>query len=174
MRNWNLALIIPIGKCDKLSHLELHHCGGVVAITNYPLFCGFENGGMNWTSGAISGADHWQLGTPTVAPMNTAHSGANVWATYLSQNYANNADTWLKSPAFNFNEISNPNFSVWLHLNCESGWDGMILESSIDNGSSWQKVIGDAGFYNNTSTNGPIAPDKWSGQIVSGLSIAQL
>ncbi len=139
--------------------------GGAVTISVFPYEANFETGAASWTSGAISGANHWQLGTPTVAPMNSAHSGINAWATYLSQNYADGANTWLMSPALNFTDVSAPNFSVWLHLNCEINWDAMILESSINGGGTWQKVVGNAGFYNNTSTSGPIAPNKWSGQI---------
>lgn len=139
--------------------------GSLPIISTYPYLVEFENGAANWTSGAISGANHWQWGVPTAAPMNTAHSGAHVWATYLSQNYADNANTWLKSPPLNFSVVSAPNLSVWLHLNCELNYDGMILESSIDNGSTWQKVVGDPGFYNNTTSAGPLPANKWSGQI---------
>ncbi len=125
----------------------------------------FEANDGGWVSGAVSGLDHWEWGTPAQANLNGAYSGVNAWATRLTANYDNNANTWLMRQ-FDFSAAENPYFSVQLLLYSEPGWDGMILEYSL-NGTSWNKVMGDPGFYNNTSTSGPLPPPKWSGRFAS-------
>ncbi|GAB1365197.1 hypothetical protein MASR1M36_00680 [Candidatus Cloacimonadaceae bacterium] len=101
---------------------------------------------------------------PAQENINTAHSGTNAWMTYLSQNYTNDANTWLMTPMFDFSGLSNPMFSVWINQWSETNYDAMILESSIDGGVSWQYVSGSAGFYNSNIPYGPITVPKWSGK----------
>lgn len=133
-------------------------------IAVFPYLEGFESGPGRWTSGAISGNDHWELGYPSQDNITGPYSGGNAWMTYLAANYENNANCWLKSPAFNFSELSFPNFSVWLNIYTENNWDGMVLEYSTDD-VSWTRLVRDDGFYNNVSPSGPLAPPKWSGQV---------
>ncbi len=141
-------------------------------IWNSPLaidyyFYDFEDGDQDWTSGAISGTDHWELGTPNQAQINSAHSGENAWMTRLNQNYTHSANTWLMSPELNLSSYNEVHFSAFLNIWCEANFDAMILESSIDGGSTWQHVRADdtdLEFYNHAGTLGPIPPPKWSGR----------
>ncbi len=134
-------------------------------ITVFPYLQSFEAGAAGWSSGAVTGNNHWQLGSPAQTQINHSYGGANAWMTYLDANYENNANTWLKSPPFNFSSLNAPNFSVWLNIYCESGYDVMILESSVDAGASWQYVSGDDCFYINNLAYAPISVPKWSGMI---------
>jgi len=143
-------------------------------IWNTPLaidyyFWDFEDGPDDWTTGAIGGVDHWELGTPAQTQINNAYSGVNAWMTRLAQDYDNNANTWLMSPELDFSSWQEIHFSAYLNIWSESGWDGMILEASTDGGVTWFHVRSDDTelvFYNNSSTAGPIAPPKWSGRTV--------
>src|SRR5690554_6397374 len=142
-------------------------------IWNVPLpvdfyFYDFESGPEGWTTGAIEGHDQWELGTPNQTQINSAYSGVNAWMTKLNQNYDNSANSWLMSPELDFTSYSEVHFSVFLNIWSETGWDGMILESSTDGGNTWTHVRADdtaLEFYNNSSTNGPIDPPKWSGRV---------
>jgi len=142
---------------------------GVISIFPYTEY--FYAGPEGWTTGGASAGDLWQLGEPNQTKINSAYFGDNAWMTNLTQNYPDNANAWLMSPAMDFSEVVLPKLSVWLNIWCEAGYDGMILESSIDSGASWQKVVGDINFYNNTSASGPLAPPKWSGSTegVNGI-----
>ncbi len=131
-------------------------------INNYSYFENFEGTNSGWSSGMLSGANDWQLGTAAQATINTAHSGTNAWMTGLTANYHDNANCYIQSPCFDFTTLVNPMLSVWLNLKTELNYDAMILESS-DNGGAWTKVTGGTGFYNNTSTQGNLTPPKWSG-----------
>ncbi|MBW6516321.1 MAG: T9SS type A sorting domain-containing protein [Candidatus Cloacimonetes bacterium] len=123
----------------------------------------FEGGDGGWTSGAVTGNNQWEFGTPAQGTINSAHSGANAWMTKLAVNYENNANSWLMSPEFNFADVDTPFMSVWLNIYCEGYYDGMILESSINGGTTWDHVLGDDGFYNNFETYGAIPAPNWSG-----------
>ena len=137
----------------------------LTTISEFPYFQDFEDGPQSWTTGAVSGNDQWELGTPAQTNINSAYSGVNAYMTGLTENYENSSNCWLMAPAFDFSELDSPMFSVWLNLWTENNFDGMILEYSIDGGNTWVHFIGDDGFYNNDSTYGPIPPPKWSGQV---------
>ncbi|MCX6273416.1 MAG: lamin tail domain-containing protein, partial [Bacteroidetes bacterium] len=122
----------------------------------------FENGTGGWSSGMIAVKDEWVLGTPAKPNLNNAHSGINAWVTGLTDNYIDNSESFLLSPCFNFSGMINPFLTVWLDLRTENNYDAMIMEVKV-NDSTWYKLTADAGFYNNTSTQGPVAPPKWSG-----------
>lgn len=122
----------------------------------------FENTGTGWSSGSIAGVNEWVVGTPAKPNLNSAHSGNNAYVTNLTQNYANNTNTYVMSPCFDFTNLSDPYLYVWLHFRVENNYDAMIMEVSV-NDSAWYKITADAGFYNNTSNQPPVAPPKWSG-----------
>jgi len=125
---------------------------------NFDLYSG-------WIPGVISGTQQWELGLPAQVQLHTDFSGINskAWMTKLTSNYDNGANVYLMSPCLNFTNLSMPMFSVYLNIKTELNWDAMVLESSVDGGATWEQVEGDAGFYNNTSSLGNVAPPKWSG-----------
>ncbi|MEF3694287.1 MAG: M6 family metalloprotease domain-containing protein, partial [Candidatus Cloacimonadota bacterium] len=137
--------------------------GGPILISTFPFLDGFETGAPGWTTGVISGTDQWQMGIPTKTKLNSTHAGNKAWVTNLSTNYSNSSNIWLKTPELDFSSLSQPSFSAWLNIWCQHAYDGAILESSVDGGSTWQYVTGDYGFYNNQQTYGAIPSPKWSG-----------
>ncbi|MDD4310537.1 MAG: choice-of-anchor D domain-containing protein, partial [Candidatus Cloacimonetes bacterium] len=123
----------------------------------------FDTGVSGWTSGFVTGSNLWELGTPAQTYINAAHSGTKAWMTRLTENYTNNANTWLQSPNLDFSNAANPQISVWINHWSEAGYDGMILESTLDDGLTWQYVSGNEGFYSNSLPYAPISAPKWSG-----------
>lgn len=81
----------------------------------------------------------WQWGTPRFAngPLN-ARSGSKCWATNLYGNYADRANSWLITPAFEPSEIDSPFVAFWHWYDFEatsSGWwDGGNVWLSVDEG----------------------------------------
>ncbi|MDD3878183.1 MAG: T9SS type A sorting domain-containing protein [Bacteroidales bacterium] len=115
-------------------------------------------------NGWIGSDNTWQEGTPAQPGISSAKSGVKAWMTVLNANYPNNTESYLLSPCMDFSSLSDPRFSVWLNINIpDLGNDAMILESTIDNGSSWQKVTGNSGFYNYSGGTGQLPSPKWSG-----------
>ncbi len=86
---------------------------------------------------ATRGKD-WNWGRPTSGP-GAAHSGINVWATNLSGNYQNNADSYLDSPPINLANMSQVWLSFWhwyeFEYNQNALWDGGNVKISADGGA---------------------------------------
>lgn len=131
----------------------------VPIVTNFPYFENFE-GFNGWTTmGTL-----WQHGVPSQSGISSAKSGTKVWMTGLSSNYTNNVQEYLYSPCYDFSSLPSPIFSAWLNLNIpDVGNDAMILEYTLDNGTTWQKVQGNTGFYNYSGSTGSLPSPKWSG-----------
>ncbi|WP_425076564.1 gliding motility-associated C-terminal domain-containing protein [Psychroserpens sp. S379A] len=137
-------------------------------ITTYPYFEDFESGDGGWTVDDPANVS-WELGTPANAVINSADSGTNAWVTSLTGDYATNESGAVVSPVFDFSSLAAPSieFSIW--WNSEFSWDGMVLQSSIDAGTSWQNV-GAFGDPNNWFTDDTIGGDPggqqegWTGR----------
>jgi len=137
-------------------------------ITTYPYSEDFESGDGGWT--VDNGANGtWALGAPTGAIINSAASGANAWVTNLSGNYNSTDNSSVTSPVFDLSALAAPSISFGVWWNSEFSWDGMVLQSSIDAGATWQNVgaFGDDGnWYTDNTING--APggqqEGWSGR----------
>ncbi|WP_299884211.1 gliding motility-associated C-terminal domain-containing protein [uncultured Lacinutrix sp.] len=123
-------------------------------ITTFPYSEDFEAGDGGWTADNTT-AGTWALGAPTGGIINSAASGANAWVTNLTGTYNANESSTVTSPVFDFSALNAPGieFSIW--WNSEFSWDGLVLQSSIDSGASWQNV-GAVGDPNNWYTDGTI------------------
>ncbi|WP_299250129.1 gliding motility-associated C-terminal domain-containing protein [uncultured Lacinutrix sp.] len=141
-------------------------------ITTYPYSEDFESGDGGWVAdNATNGT--WALGTPISAVINSAASGANSWATNLNGNYNNSESSTVTSPVFDFSALAAPaiSFSIWWES--ENSWDGTVLQSSIDGGTTWVNVgaLGDAGnWYNDGTINGNPGGQQigWTGRDGGG------
>src|SRR5690606_19082476 len=127
---------------------------GTAQITSFPYVEDFEAGDGNWVANNGTNGT-WALGAPTANIINSAASGSNAWATNLAGNYNTSEDSNVQSPEFDLSTLSAPaiEFSIW--WNSEFSWDGTVLQSSIDGGTTWQNV-GAFGDPNNWFTDGSI------------------
>ena len=125
--------------------------------TASPYFQNFENGSGMWTSGGV--ANSWVLGAPSKSIIDTASvGGTNCWTTSLTSGYNFNEQSYIESPCFNLVNMDSLNtavsFDIW--WNCERDYDGLALQISTDNGSTWNK-LGNYGeginWYNDTVIN---------------------
>lgn len=142
---------------------------GISQISTFPYTEDFESGAGGWTSnGTIT---TWELGTPTNAVISAAASGVNAWVTSLTGNYTNNEDGYVMSPEFDFTAVASPSIQFNLIVYTESWYDGLVLQSSIDGGATWQNVgnLGDPNWYNNSSIWGNPGGQQtgWDGTTIS-------
>ncbi|MFT5849066.1 fibronectin type III domain-containing protein, partial [Psychroserpens sp.] len=141
-------------------------------ITTYPYAEDFESGDGGWTvDGANPGT--WALGTPAAPVINVADSGTNAWVTNLTGEYGINENGVVTSPIFDLTTLVSPSIEMSVWWNSEFSWDGMVLQSSIDGGTTWQNV-GANGDPNNWYNDGTIAgnpggqQEGWTGRNGSG------
>jgi len=139
-------------------------------ITSFPYFQDFENGRGCWIeNNTINGS--WGFGTPAMTVINSAASGVNAFATgNLNGLYNASENSWVLSPRFDFTNVNNPKIEVKVWWNAEFSWDGMVLQSSIDNGASWQNVgayLDPNNWYTDNTINGNPGGQQegWSGRV---------
>jgi len=105
-----------------------------------------------------SGNDYWRVegtnatfeyGMPVGSIIHTAASGVNAWITNLDGDYADNEDSYLLGPCFDFSGINYPVFEFSLYNITVDDEDGASLEYSLNNGQSWSRVgsLGDGDVY---------------------------
>ncbi|TXE18282.1 T9SS type B sorting domain-containing protein [Psychroserpens burtonensis] len=141
-------------------------------ITAYPYLEDFESGDGGWVVDAANPGS-WALGTPAATVINSADSGANAWVTNLTGDYVANENGIVTSPVFDLSSLVSPSIELSVWWNSEFSWDGMVLQSSIDGGATWQNVgaNGDSNnWYNDNSIAGNPGGQQegWTGRGASG------
>ncbi|WP_426432020.1 fibronectin type III domain-containing protein [Winogradskyella sp. HB-48] len=143
-------------------------------ITTFPYTEDFESGDGGWVANNTTNGT-WALGTPTGAIINSAASGTNAWVTNLSGNYNSNENSWVTSPVFDFSSLIAPSIELSIWYDIEFSWDGAVLQSSIDGGTTWVNV-GANGDPNNWYTDNTIngnpggQQEGWSGTGAAGTN----
>ncbi len=138
-------------------------------VNTYPYVQDFESGFAGWSVQDINGLTSWALGTPAKSVINSAYSGSNAWVTGLTDSYSDNENGAVLSPCFDMRNLLNAEVSLRVWWNCEFSWDGAVLQSSVDGGSSWQNVgaFGDPDnwYTDNTIVGAPGGSmEGWSGR----------
>lgn len=108
------------------------------SISTFPYTEGFESGNGGWLVSGINST--WAIGTPAKAIINGAANGLNSYVTELTGVYNNNEESYVTSPCFDFSALNAPQLKMNVWWNSENTWDGTAIQSSIDNGSTWQDV----------------------------------
>ncbi len=156
-----------------LSGARAQTCG--TTITTYPYLENFDGAtAAGWISGGANSS--WALGTPAKTVINSAASGTKAWVTSLTGIYNASEQSYVESPCFNMSTLVQPVIEMKIWWNSEFSWDGAVLQSSINNGATWQNVgiKGDPNnWYNDNSINGmpggqPASiAEGWSGRTAS-------
>jgi hypothetical protein len=140
-------------------------------ISTFPYLENFESGAGGWAAGGT--ASSWALGTPAKPVINSAASGTKAWVTGLTGSYSASENSAVVSPCFNFTSVIEPIIEMKVWWSSEASWDGAVLQSSIDGGTTWQKVgaFGEPNnWYNDNSLDGLPGGQNigWGGQTSTG------
>ena len=101
------------------------------------------------SDGNFIGGGEWEWGTATVGPT-AAHSGVKLWGTDLDGSYDNSALYTLDSREYSLNEPGALGFYHW--RNIESGYDGGNVKISTDGGGTWELLLPDGGYPDDSIT----------------------
>lgn len=95
---------------------------------------------------------NFERGNSAVAGKSGTRSGSFAWVTGLTQaNYANNTTAKLFSPNYNFSAAGAYTLRMYRKNQFEIGWDGMIVEYSLNRGLNWIPLGAQAaGWYDFT------------------------
>ncbi|WP_296385188.1 choice-of-anchor J domain-containing protein [Winogradskyella sp.] len=108
-------------------------------ITSFPYNEDFDSGAGGWIADNTNSGS-WALGAPAATTINTADSGTDAWVTNLTGDYVTNDDSFVISPPFDMSGLAAPVIELSIWYEAEFSYDGMVLQSSIDGGTSWQNV----------------------------------
>jgi hypothetical protein len=88
-----------------------------------------EAGAAGWTSGG--NPNSWNITT------NQSHSPTHSWTDSPAGNYQNNANNWVRTPAYDLSGKRYVQVSGWFKYALEAGWDYAYLEYSLNGGGTW-------------------------------------
>jgi PKD repeat protein len=158
------------GTNDSITNLQVN---SIPLISNFPYSEDFAAGSGGWVS-STTGGTPFALGTPAKVIMNTAASDSNSWITGLTGLYAASTFSWVTSPCIDMSTTTNAWISMSVWWQSEFSWDGAVLQSSTDGGTTWVAVgaNGDPfNWFNDNTINGLVSGGAsgsgWSGRITS-------
>jgi hypothetical protein len=109
-----------------------------------PYAQGFEkwNGGWTVNSDPNSfGTPSWEYGVPAGTDINAAGEGQRAWVTNLDGFFNYGERSYIQSTCFDFSTLTTkPAMEFLTNYSCLEGSDGLFVESSIDDGASWQRI----------------------------------
>lgn len=88
-----------------------------------------EGGDMGWTTG----------GSPNTWAITAvdAHSPTHSWTDSPAGNYPDNANNYVRTPAFDLTGMRHVQLSGWFKYALEAGYDYVYVEYSLNGGGSW-------------------------------------
>lgn len=148
IKAWTSLSADPVATNDTVNTT----ISSVPVVSNFPYVNGFETGADYWTVGGINPS--WELGTPADSIINYAAIGTNAWKTNLNGNANTGENSFVYSPCFDFTSLVLPIIDLRIWSQNTGTGAATRLESSIDSGTTWQRVgaFGDLLWYN--SANG--------------------
>lgn len=132
----------------------------------FPFTDNFDGVNNLWTA-VNAGGSSWELGLPAFGTTNSVHSAPNAWDIDLNAAYLDNTTAYLISPVFDFSSAFQPILSFWHNWNNETNWDGLRVDYSTNNGTSWLILgafndLNGVNWYNEANLNSSSQPG-WSG-----------
>ena len=88
-----------------------------------------EGGAAGWTTGGSPNT--WAIST------NDAHSPTHSWTDSPAGNYQDNANNFVRTPAYDLTGKRHVQVSGWFKYALETGYDFVYLEYSLNGGGSW-------------------------------------
>lgn len=136
----------------------------IIVLRNRPIPYAKEHGGDfesnedDFFAHNVAGTQ-FERGSSTVLGKEGTSSGDFAWVTGITETeYNDNSRAYLYSPGYDFSEAGTYILSFNVKYSFEPNWDGFIVEYTLDNGESWNK-LGDA-----IETN-------WYNQLTEDLAI---
>ncbi|MEM1134791.1 MAG: PKD domain-containing protein [Bacteroidota bacterium] len=143
------------------------------SIDSYPYSDNFENPQSGWFASGINSS--WEVAIPAANIITPHHSEGNAWITNAQGNYNNNENSYVESPCFDLTPLGRPKVSFDIFYNTQRGFDGAVLQSSVDDGETWE-LVGSEGdplnWFNTVSVTGNPGDQSlygWSGDTEDSI-----
>lgn len=147
-------------------HTEILH---TPMISVYPYREGFETNSAGYFAGGINST--WSYGSPGKEIISRAAEGQKVWTTALSGSHNADEESYLYSPCFDLDGLTQPFLSFAFQYQLETGYDYAWVEYRLADSNNWIK-LGTQGsgtnWYNHSSHRWNGTQSKW---ITTGIAI---
>jgi len=125
----------------------------LLGISAFPYNENFETSNGGWVGGGLNSS--WAWGEPVKPTINHAASPTKCWVTNLTTNANMMEMSNLTGPCFDFTTLTAPEieFNIWYATSSMApGMDSIVLQVSVDSGSTWKSVghLGDGFNWYNT------------------------
>ena len=140
MNKINIIFCRIISLCVFISISAMLHAQCGTTISSFPYSENFEANQGGWTTGGTN--NDWAWGRPTKTTISSAGSGNKCWVTggLTASFYKYGERSYVKSPCFDFSGLQHPYISFLIFWDSEHTYDGAVLQSSIDGGTTWVNV----------------------------------
>lgn len=130
--------------------LEVFLVSTYPTITSYPYLQSFESTHY-WVSGGTNSS--WANGIPAGSFISSASLGQKAYVTNLSGSYNMYEASWVRSPVFDFSNLTSPEMSFDILFECEDFEDGACFQYSTNEGSTWTTlgIVGSNPTWYNSS-----------------------
>ncbi len=145
--NYELGLIVKNSfNCfDSIKHIVPIRTTYTIRSDSVPYFEDFDNflttSKADWVSGPYGGTsiNNWDRALLEGSVINDPIFDS-AWVTNPSGPYFDGEQSLVEGPCFDFAEVKKPmiKFNYWVHA--ETGKDGVVLQSSVDDGKNWDVV----------------------------------
>ncbi len=134
---YNVTLTINGGAMSEMKTNFIHILPNRVAPYLYANGGDFETNPLDFGSDDENGIP-WELGNSAVLGKNGVLSGNNAWVTGLTiPTYGSENDMSLMTPNFDLTGSAIFNLEFYAKYKTENGYDGFIVEYSLDKGDNW-------------------------------------
>lgn len=138
-------------------------------ITDFPYREGFEDDAGGWVAGGVNST--WTYGSPGKTMISRAAEGQKAWTTSLTSGYNADEMSYLYSPCFDLDSMTQPYLSFAFMYQLETDYDYAWVEYRLSGSDTWAK-LGTQGsgtnWYNDNSHRWSSQQTKW---MSTGISI---
>ena len=145
--NYELGLVLKNSfDCfDSIKHVVPIRTTYTIKSDSTPYFEDFDQflltSNADWVSGSYGGTsiNNWDRALLEGSIINDPIFDS-AWVTNPAGSYSDGEQSYVEGPCFDFTEVKKPmiKFNYW--INAETGKDGVVLQSSVDDGKNWDVV----------------------------------
>ena len=164
---YELMIITQLPGDEDTSNDTLRHIFNNVLVAPYQQ--GFEKWNGGWTVNSninAFGSPSWEYGVPAGEEISSAGEGQRAWVTNLDGNFNYGEYSYIQSTCFDFSDlVTKPALEFLVNYHNQPGSDGLFVESSIDDGATWQRIGTNTtglNWYNSTDPQTG-QPGTWAG-----------
>ncbi|HCY80741.1 MAG TPA: hypothetical protein DHV22_03620, partial [Xanthomarina gelatinilytica] len=109
-----------------------------------------------WSISSIDSNNGW-FNRGTSSPHNSGNTGRYIYSRQYGwwNEYNNNTSIIATSPTIDLNGYTNITLNLDIWYRTEADWDGMKIEYSLNNGSTWNDLgsVANSNWYNDTDVD---------------------